>query len=123
MPLRRLLILLINLCLLLSLSAQALSAAVHPCVGDAVPASGHERMDQPAMDHSQHAADMATAELGMDCCEGADDCPMDQCVVLPATLTGHSLQIIWLVGGAAFRAPHGSPANAVYPPYHPPFFA
>ncbi|WP_144062483.1 hypothetical protein [Simiduia agarivorans] len=130
---RRLLILLLNLCLLLSLSAQALSAALHPCMG-AAPVAAEASMDAMAgMDHSQHMGmgalesmagmDDAADHSSMDCCEGADDCPMDQCVLLPATLATGQLQLIWIAGSAEYSSLTGEPASAQFPPYHPPYLA
>lgn len=134
MPVRRLLILLLNLCLLLSLSAQALSAALHPCMGAAPVAAEASSMDAMAgMDHSQHMGmgalesmagmDDAADHSSMDCCEGADDCPMDQCVLLPATLATGQLQLIWIAGSAEYSSLTGEPASAQFPPYHPPYLA
>lgn len=132
MPVRRLCLLLLNLCLLLSLSAQALSAALHPCLG-AVPVVQDASSATGAMDHSQHqamvGADSASGfdpdvdHSSMDCCEGADDCPMDQCVLLPVTLSAAALPFAWLVGSVEFPHPIGAPAAASFPPYHPPYLA
>lgn len=83
-------------------------------------------MDHSAMAHSGHGADPAatTVDQGsMACCDGTDDCAMEQCVVMPASLVADPLQLIWLAGSADFISLAGATASASYPPYHPPFFA
>ena len=135
MSLRRPIILLMNLCLLLSLSAQALAFAQHPCMADArmntAAPVDHAGMDHGGMNHGDmdHSAmdqsDTNPSQLagGMECCEGADECSMDQCVLLPASLVAADLQAFWLAGVVQYNTTAGIPLTASFPPYHPPFLA